>query len=251
MTLNGLRPQQADARWVAGVDGVPDGWLAVIADATTERHNRCCQVRRVKTLYQLFEEVSGLLIVAIDIPIGLIEAYERGGRTCDRVARKLLKERRSSVFPTPIRPTLAAATWEQACAISRASSDLALGLSKQTFGIIPKIKEIDDLLRNHLELRSRVYEVHPELCFWMLAKAPMCHAKKSAEGCAERRQLLQDTFDLPVLEALGAAVRAPAVDLLDAAVACWTALRLHSGTAVSYPEPFPLDSVGLPMAMWT
>ena len=78
----------------------------------------------------------------------------------------------------------------------------------------------------------------------------MLHSKKSAEGRAERRLLLGKEFDLLALEALGAAVRAPTVDLLDAAVACWTAGRLYNGTAISYPDPAPVDSTGLPMVMW-
>ena len=37
----------------------------------------------------------------VDIPIGLNEEYEAGGRFCDREARKCLRGRASSVFPAP------------------------------------------------------------------------------------------------------------------------------------------------------
>ena len=239
-----------DTDMVAGVDGIPDGWLAVLMQPADQQHSARYEVRRVRRLRDLIDSVRALRVVAIDIPIGLADVYEQGGRTCDRLARSLLSLRRSSVFPTPIRGTLAAATWEEACIISRGSANTGMGLSKQAFGILPKISEIDGLLQGDRELRSRVYEVHPELCFRMLAGAPMLHSKKSAEGRAERRLLLGKEFDLLALEALGAAVRAPTVDLLDAAVACWTAGRLYNGAAISYPDFAPVDSTGLPMVMW-
>src|SRR5271157_3482359 len=51
-------------------------------------------------------------IIAIDIPIGLLDAYEIGGRACDRAARKFLgKPRGNSIFPAPVRPVLAATLW--------------------------------------------------------------------------------------------------------------------------------------------
>lgn len=241
----------SDAGMVAGVDGIADGWLAVLMQPVDQQHNTRCEVRRVGKLRDLIDTVPALSVIAIDIPIGLADVYERGGRSCDRLARSLLSVRRSSVFPTPIRGTLAAATWEEACVISRGSANTGMGLSKQAFGILPKIREIDELLQDHQELRSRIYEVHPELCFRRLAGAPMRHPKKSAEGRAERHLLLENVFDLSAIEASGAAVRAPTVDLLDAAVACWTAARLYNGTAISHPDHAPLDSTGLPMVMWT
>lgn len=167
----------SDAGMVAGVDGIADGWLAVLMQPVDQQHSTRREVRRVGKLRDLIDKVPALSVIAIDIPIGLADVYERGGRSCDRLARSLLSVRRSSVFPTPIRGTLAAATWEEACVISRGSANTGMGLSKQAFGILPKIREIDELLQDHQELRSRVYEVHPELCFRRLAGAPMRHPK--------------------------------------------------------------------------
>jgi hypothetical protein len=56
------------------------------------------------------ENGDSLDIVAVDIPIGLNEEYEAGGRFCDREARKCLRGRASSVFPAPVRPVLAASS---------------------------------------------------------------------------------------------------------------------------------------------
>jgi len=102
---------------VAGVDGTPGGWAVVIMDP------KLLIVRKVIALSDLFDDRPDLEIVAVDVPIGLLERYEKGGRTCDREARKLLgKYRHSSVFPAPIRAALMAKSWEDACALSRNSA---------------------------------------------------------------------------------------------------------------------------------
>ena len=67
---------------VAGVDGTPGGWAVVIMDL-----NRLI-VRKVVALSDLFDSRSDLKIVAVDVPIGLLERHEKGGRACDRSARK-------------------------------------------------------------------------------------------------------------------------------------------------------------------
>jgi hypothetical protein len=115
----------SNADMLAGVDGIPDGWLAVLMQPADQQHSTRYEVRRVHTLRDLIDTVRALRIIAIDIPIGLADAYQQGGRNCDRLARSLLSAtvRRSSVFPTPFRGTLAAATWEDACIISRGSAN--------------------------------------------------------------------------------------------------------------------------------
>jgi len=78
---------------VAGVDGTPGGWAVVIMDREQ------LIVRKIIALSELFDDRPDLKIVAVDVPIGLLERYEKGGRACDRAARQLLgKYRRSSVF---------------------------------------------------------------------------------------------------------------------------------------------------------
>jgi predicted RNase H-like nuclease len=190
-------------------------------------------------------------IVAVDVPIGLLDAYEVGGRACDRAARKLLGKRASSVFPAPIRSVLAATSWEVACVRSRASAPRGKAISKQTFAILDKIREVDELLQTRPEVRGVVREVHPEVCFRELAGEPMPHRKSSAVGREERRRALSRIFpQLDVIEKAGRNLRLPTEDILDAAVACWSALRLADGEGRSVPDPIPLDATGLPMAIW-
>ncbi len=209
------------------------------------------EIRRIAALSNFLDDMSGFDIVAIDIPIGLLDTYEAGGRPCDRAARKILGKRASSVFPAPIRPVLAATDWSDACARSRASAAHGKAISKQTFAILPKIIEVDELLRTRPELRDAVREVHPEACFCALTGAPMAHKKSSMLGREDRRDALRGVFPaLDTIELSGKAQGLPTEDIMDATVACWSAHRLATGHGRSLSDVVPLDSTGLAMAIW-
>jgi predicted RNase H-like nuclease len=232
---------------VAGVDGTPGGWAAVVA--TGSRFS----VRRVDRLSDLLNGDIRFDAVAVDVPIGLLDHYELGGRECDRAAREHLGAKRgSSVFPAPVRAALVAKDWEEACAFSRASSPNGKALSKQTFAILPKIIEIDELLRMKPELLHVVHEVHPELCFSIMAGKPMAHGKRSGPGKAERRGVLKAEFadDFSTIEVGGREQRLPIVDIIDATVACWSASRIARGEARPLPDHDSRDAFGLPMCIW-
>jgi predicted RNase H-like nuclease len=146
------------------------------------------------------------------------------------------------VFPAPVRPVLEATSWEDACVRSRAS---AADVTKQTFAILPKIREVDALLQTRPELREVVREVHPEVCFSELAGASMTHHKASALGRKERQRALALSF--PQLRMIEKGWPRPRTT---ARVACWSAIRLASGKGRSLPEAVPRDITGLPMAIW-
>jgi predicted RNase H-like nuclease len=55
---------------------------------------------------------------------------------------------------------------------------------------------------------------------------------------------------LDVIEKTGRGLGLPVEDILDATVACWSALRLAVGQGRSLPDAIPLDITGLPMAIW-
>src|ERR1700690_2321312 len=221
-------------RLVAGVDGAKGGWAVVIANKAATEY----RAARFPTVSDLLAAVPNLSVITIDIPIGLSDGYAIGGRVCDGRARRRLGRRASSVFPAPVRGTLAAATWEEACALSRASAAGAKGMSKQSFGILSKINEIDDLLQTRPELRSVIYEIHPELCFLEIGGTPMAYRKADQAGRSERRAALQRHFsNLDDAEATARRLGIHSIDFLDACVACWTALRIAQGTAKCDPDP--------------
>jgi predicted RNase H-like nuclease len=220
-------------------------------------------IQKVAKLSDFFDSAVDFEVIAIDVPIGLLDAYEVGGRDCDRAARKLLgKPRGSSVFPAPVRCVLAvlsgspgpvAKKHKEACDRSRASAPHGKGITRQTFNILPKIREVDDLLRTRPELRDVVREIHPEVCFYQLAGGkPMTHRKSLRSGKDERRGALSRVFpELNLIEKIGREQGLKIEDILDATVACWSASRLAVGEARRVPESPACDSTGLPMAIWS
>lgn len=230
--------------FIGGADGCPSGWIVVEQDTGTGE----LESRVVGRIEELFAGRPELAVLAIDIPIGLTES---GPRECDVLARRRIRPRGSSVFPAPIRPALAAATYDDASRISRECQ--GRGISKQAFMIYPKIRAIDESLRADQALRNRVFEVHPELCFheWN-GSEPMLHAKKTFSGARDRHKLVESVFGGDAFGRIRAQHRPSAVaddDILDAFAALWTAGRIVRGNARSLPETMPFDAAGLPMRM--
>jgi predicted RNase H-like nuclease len=151
--------------------------------------------------------------------------------------------RRSSVFPTPPRSVLEAASYQDALDISRSLG--AAGISKQSFGLAPKILEVDEIARSN----DRVIEVHPEVSFCGMAGQPLKYSKKSWNGASMRRLLLAQ-HDIVLPENPGEAGLAPVDDVLDAAAAAWTADRLARGIATSLPRPPEQLPDGRLAAIW-
>jgi predicted RNase H-like nuclease len=111
--------------------------------------------------------------------------------------------------------------------------------------------EVDAILRSDPELRSRVREIHPEVCFYAWAGHPMQYAKRTPEGRAERLRLVEEHFgggfeatrrDIPQSQAADD-------DILDAFAALWTAERIVRGMATTLPAAPLEDRFGLRMEM--
>jgi predicted RNase H-like nuclease len=231
---------------IGGADGCKGGWVLVTQDLRTG----FVSWQRCSTAWDLFYRTPDLAIMALDIPIGLAE---KGPRVCDQEARRLLKRgRASSVFPSPVRTVLSAATYAEACRIRTAVEGKKL--SRQAWAITPKIREVDDLLRRDPQLRAKTHEVHPELCFYHLAGGKPCRfAKKVKNGREERRRLLEPRFGEWLARALaGRSTLAPCAedDVLDAFAALWSAERIATGRAITLPIGASADSVGLRMEIW-
>jgi len=123
-------------------------------------------------------------------------------------------------------------------------------LSKQTYELIAKIREIDECLERSRHMRDVVWEVHPELSFryWNRSKA-MQHPKKSGFGFLERYKLVVQSYGDTAARIRAAIPRKKATDddILDALAALWTAERIHAGTAIQLPSTAEYDERGLPM----
>lgn len=241
------RSERTMSTYVAGVDGCPDGWVVVFRDLET----RSLGTRIVSRLADVLEQSEQLAALCVDIPIGLPNHYERGGRACDRAMRKLLGPKRGpSVFPCPARPVLDATSYEQALNLNRDASGSPVGISKQCFNILPKIREVDRLMTP--ELQKRLVEVHPEVCFYELnAAQPVIESKRKPPGRERRLKLLEHAWGRP-LRGTVERLRGPGCardDVLDAMVACWTAERVARDMAIREPEQPDADARGLRMVI--
>ena len=223
---------------VAGVDGCKAGWLTVRVDATDRLRVRDISISR--TFQDLLDSTADCAAVAIDIPIGLPDA---AARQADVLARRAIGSRRSSVFPAPVRATLAASTYEEACSLSERASGRKL--SKQAFAILPKVREADMLMTPALQ--DRVVEVHPEVSFWALnGRRTLEFWKRKPQGAQERLRILASAFADSIAE-LPAPKGSGLDDLYDACAAAWTAGRIAYGTEERLPPDPDLDSTGLRM----
>jgi predicted RNase H-like nuclease len=238
--------------WLAGVDGCAGGWVAAFARPEGGE----TRVRIVPHFTDVLSAPERPKIVAVDMPIGLPERVGIGGRAAENCVRPLLGTRQSSVFSVPSRAAIYAADYGEACSIAAATSDPPRKVSKQLFNIAPKIREVDECLRENANAAARVFEVHPELAFWRLnGEQALTEPKKVKSrpyqpGLALRRGLLI-AAGLPdnavnALPPKGAA----ADDLLDALACAAVARRIHAGTAEPFPNPPPRDAFGLAMAIW-
>jgi predicted RNase H-like nuclease len=236
---------------VAGVDGCRGGWVAAFAAFSARG--------RLEVLYlALFERFADVLrtarravALAVDIPIGLLETARPGGRDCDRLARSLLAagKRQASVFTPPARAALAARDYRDA------ERRNGLGLSRQAFNILPRIREVDRLMSPHRQ--RRVFEAHPELAFLRLAGRPLSPGKKSPRGRERRLRWLARYYGLraAALRALATGIvrrygrRAVALDdTLDALALAVTAHHIARATAQRLPVGrAPRDRRGLRM----
>jgi predicted RNase H-like nuclease len=218
---------------IAGLDGCRGGWIAAIEKSGATR------LQILASLNELFEDPA-LLAAVIDVPIGLPEA---GPRSCDLMARQLLRApRASSVFPAPIRPMLPARDQGEASRLRFAAEGKRC--SVQLAAILPKIREVDNLLNPGMQLKVR--EGHPEVSFAIMnGGKSMSHAKRRLAGRKERIGLLRDHFP-EVLTALSEVGRLR-LDAIDAYAMLWTARRLVEGSSRSLPDAPTIDRRGLRM----
>lgn len=252
------------AATVAGVDGCKAGWVAVI-----RRPGAALEAAVFGRLADLVDALEPRAVIAVDMPIGLPERVAHGGRGPERLVREKLGARQSSVFSIPSRAAVFAedaafttvdawyAAHRRASAVARATSEPPRAISIQAFGIFPKIRELDALLRARSGLGERVIESHPEAAFWRLnGERAMQTPKKvrgkvNPQGMEERKALLAACgIDRAFLDA--APPRgAGADDYLDAAAMMLVAGRHAAGKALPFPDPPGRDGHGLPVAIWT
>jgi predicted RNase H-like nuclease len=207
---------------VLGVDACKRGWVAIDNDLRGYFGRTIAEVVQSATSY------SGLDAIAIDIPIGL---PTRSSRMADSIARGLIGRRAPSVFTTPVRDALTAATHAEGSRLNVEAT--GKGISQRAYALRAKILQVDQWAR---ESQTPVIEVHPEVCFAFVAGSPLRFPKSTWAGSDERRRILASVDILPHGDLGEAGLQGGPDDILDAAAAMCTASRFARGLAVAHPS---------------
>lgn len=205
---------------IAGVDGVPGGWVVVVLRGRAPRWTVRWAV--VASAAEVVELTAGCAAVGVDIPLAL--PVDGTPRACDALCAARLGRARSSVFPAPPREVLLEPTHE--AAVRRARELTGRGISIQTYNIRRQILSWDAV---H-PLPDNVVEVHPELAVRGLAPGTEFASKKTTRGAGQRIAALTRWVD-PARALADLPEGARLDDCLDALAATWSAARWAAGTA--------------------
>jgi len=200
------------------------------------------QIHAFAALAEVVGKLPSLSRALIDMPIG----FPDGERVLDRRARAVVLAR-SSIFPVPCREALYAADYETACAINHRT--LGKRLSRQSWNLAPKMRELDQLLQARPSYRRIFCECHPEICFERrLFATGRLAPKRTPEGRRLRLGALPAEWHGAIIEACGSIRRRIAAqdDIIDAAV-----LLLASFSAGGFiTDVAPADRVNIPLRLF-
>lgn len=225
---------------IAGIDGSKGGWVCV---SGYENNFKELKFEKLKEFNDIKSKDFNLVLV--DIPIGLDINLKKGGRIVDKLARKELLTNKSSIFNAPSRLVLEAKNYEEANKINK---NKGMGLSKQSWNLVKKIKEVDDFIRN--SNKTIIFESHPEIIFQVMKRDKVSTKKKNDEGIIERRNLLEKNgFNKVFLKRNLSAKDSfyKKDDFIDACSLFWSANRAIAKTEVKIPNDIVLDSEGIIM----
>jgi len=199
------------------------------------------QPQVVSTFLEVLDYKPAFQVVALFSPVGLLDAPDPGGRTCDRMARALLGRPRSgAVLSAPVRGALKCSSYREAREANGGR------LSAVGWTMLKRTAEVHEQMAPYWQ--RTISEVHPELSFFQLnGDKPVRFSKHSRAGQEERRALLDER--MPGVERIiDEKVRgATPAHLLDAAACLWTARRIISRGVVHLPEHPEWDSEGIRM----
>jgi predicted RNase H-like nuclease len=124
----------------------------------------------------------------------------------------------------------------------------------QSWGIVPKIREVDEFLRANTNMQKNIKESHPELCFWSLVGKPMNYSKKEKQEFQERLDILkckypasEDVVDYALKSYLRRQVQKD--DIVDALCLAVSALIAQDRSFRKIPNTVEVDEKGIVMQM--
>lgn len=232
-----------------GIDGCKGGWI--VAEMNENAQVSFLFFETIEVFWNNVRDRAKR--VYIDIPIGLPSFPDL--RAADFEARKVLKARKSSIFNVPYREVLDFGKrngLEYRCysqANEYSKKMFQVGIPKQTWAIMPKIAEVDNLLKSDGAAAIAFSEIHPEILFWSLNNlVEMKYKKSTSYGFLERvkhiSKVLPKTYENLEEAYNNHSNNVQPDDLVDALVAC---LFARVGATRSFPALETYDSVGLRM----
>ncbi len=234
----------------SGIDACKGGWLGV--DITDDNGSYLFETDLSKLINRLSDSVR----ILVDMPIGLLskEMNDFSNRPCDAVARKMLGKKHSSIFSPPFIEALFEKNYADAGRINFEISGKKI--SKQSWNIVPKIREVNSFLHLHREWRGKILESHPELTFKSLNhNKPLLHSKKKKEGIIERIYILEKHYPAAgnlferFLKDNSVMSNANKDDMADAL--CLAVLNYTRGNNLqNISDKYPEDSLGNRMGIW-
>lgn len=173
-----------------GIDGCKEGW--VVVNITEDGF----EIEVFKNIEEICLKYRDSDSIIVDMPIGLQET--KNDVRPDGDARKVLSSRSSCVFNTPCRQAIYEKDYYLANETNK--SILDKGISKQSFAICKKIREIDEFLYKSPEFVDKIKEGHPEVSFTMLnfngvIARPIYENKKTEIGMQKRFEVLSRYYN--------------------------------------------------------
>ncbi len=229
----------------AGIKTCKAGWLLISFDPGDSRYEILHDDSEFEGAFESCDRIW------IDIPIGLNdEAFER---QCDILLReKLGTDHADSIFTPPIRPVLDAPTYAEA---SMQLYELTgEKLSPNSWGMTPRIRKVDTLLRAKESWREKVFESHPELLFMQINGGRIFQSKKTKKGIRHRLGLVSGV--IPEAKELFRSMKeeyrrneVEETEMVDGLVLALAARKSADQPVKSLPESPETDSEGLRRAI--
>jgi predicted RNase H-like nuclease len=218
-----------------GIDGCKKGYM--IAQISNQKISF-----RFEENLESIKDYQGLIL--IDVPCGCPSNKEE--IRPEPLIRQLVKGRASSVFNVPALQTLNTKDYQEANKINR--EILGKGLSKQSFHIIPIIKDINNFILSNPYLN--IHESFPELIFTKFLGHPCKYSKHKEEGKQERINCLKEIFpwiSQDLEDTFNSLPKSTHLDVIDAAALACCATLIDQVKYSTIPRDFQKNSQGIDM----
>jgi 8-oxo-dGTP diphosphatase len=226
---------------VVGVDGCKGGWIVA---SLKDKH---LSVYKYASINEFVEEIP-FDVCLIDMIIGLqSKATDIRPET---EARRELKNRASTMFAAPSRQAVYGSTKEERLAAN--AKALGKKFTSQTDAIIPKIRELDEFMQASPDMRNKILESHPEVCFGRMNGGVLQSSKHTVEGVQDRVEILSEYLPQVTYEWVheqSKSIKCSADDITDAVCLAIVATMIINGESETIPKEPMADATGLLMKL--